>query len=118
MTFRVPLSACMQVLIQNSLIIMWLRSSILYPSVSWFDVLPLRSWSSYRANDIYGDGIIYYQVANAAKHQYYIFTITPKVIVMKLLSFKHIFILGALLAAGSVQAHAADEVTGKVRSWN
>lgn len=32
---------------------------------------------------------------------------------MKLLSFKHIFILGALLAAGSVQAHAADEVTGK-----
>jgi hypothetical protein len=28
--------------------------------------------------DIYGDGIIYYQVANAAKHQYYIFTITPK----------------------------------------
>ena len=29
-------------------------------------------------NDIYGDGIIYYQVANAAKHQYYIFTITPK----------------------------------------
>ena len=28
-------------------------------------------------NDIYGDGIIYYQVANAAKHQYYIFTITP-----------------------------------------
>lgn len=32
---------------------------------------------------------------------------------MKLLSFKHIFILGALLAAGSVQVHAADEVTGK-----
>ena len=32
---------------------------------------------------------------------------------MKLLSFKHIFILGALFAAGSVQAHAADEVTGK-----
>ena len=31
---------------------------------------------------------------------------------MKLLSFKHIFILGALLAAGSVQVHAADEVTG------
>ena len=32
---------------------------------------------------------------------------------MKLLSFKHIFIWGALLAAGSVQVHAADEVTGK-----
>ena len=32
---------------------------------------------------------------------------------MKLLSFKHIFFLGALLAAGSVQVHAADEVTGK-----
>ena len=32
---------------------------------------------------------------------------------MKLLSFKHIFILGTLLAAGSVQVHAADEVTGK-----
>lgn len=32
---------------------------------------------------------------------------------MKLLSFKYIFILGALLAAGSVQVHAADEVTGK-----
>ena len=32
---------------------------------------------------------------------------------MKLLSFKHIFILGALFAAGSVQVHAADEVTGK-----
>ena len=31
---------------------------------------------------------------------------------MKLLSFKHIFILGALLAAGFVQVHAADEVTG------
>ena len=29
---------------------------------------------------------------------------------MKLLSFKHIFILGALLAAGSVQAHAADKI--------
>lgn len=41
-----------------------------------------------------------------------------QIIVMKLLSFKHIFILGALLAAGSVQVHAADEVTGKVRSWN
>ena len=50
---------------------------------------------------------------NAAKHQYYIFTITQQIIVMKLLSFKHIFILGALLAAGSVQVHAADEVTGK-----
>lgn len=36
-----------------------------------------------------------------------------QIIVMKLLSFKHIFILGALLAAGSVQVHAADEVTGK-----
>ena len=32
---------------------------------------------------------------------------------MKLLSFKHIFILGALFAAGSVQVHAAGEVTGK-----
>lgn len=32
---------------------------------------------------------------------------------MKLLSFKHIFFLGALLAAGSVQVHAADEATGK-----
>ena len=32
---------------------------------------------------------------------------------MKLLSFKHIFIWGALLAAGSVQVHAADEVSGK-----
>lgn len=31
-----------------------------------------------KQEDIYGDGIIYYQVANAAKHQYYIFTITPK----------------------------------------
>lgn len=30
-----------------------------------------------KQEDIYGDGIIYYQVANAAKHQYYIFTITP-----------------------------------------
>ncbi len=32
---------------------------------------------------------------------------------MKLLSFKHILILGSLLAAGSVQVHAADEVTGE-----
>lgn len=31
-----------------------------------------------KQEDIYGDGIIYYQAANAAKHQYYIFTITPK----------------------------------------
>ncbi len=31
-----------------------------------------------KQEDIYGDGTIYYQVANAAKHQYYIFTITPK----------------------------------------
>lgn len=30
-----------------------------------------------KQEDVYGDGIIYYQVANAAKHQYYIFTITP-----------------------------------------
>lgn len=64
-------------------------------------------------NDIYGDGIIYYQVANAAKHQYYIFTITPKGYRYEIIEFKHIFILGALLAAGSVQVHAADEVTGK-----
>lgn len=37
---------------------------------------------------------------------------------MKLLSFKHIFILGALFAAGSVQVHAAGEVTGKSEGWN
>lgn len=28
--------------------------------------------------DIYGDGIMYYQVGSAQKHTYYIFTITPK----------------------------------------
>ena len=31
---------------------------------------------------------------------------------MKLLSFKHIFIIGGFFVAGSVQVHAADEVTG------
>ncbi len=28
-------------------------------------------------NDLYGDGTMYYEIANAPKHQYYLFTITP-----------------------------------------
>ena len=31
-----------------------------------------------RQTDLYGDGTMYYQICNAPKHQYYIFTITPK----------------------------------------
>ncbi len=31
-----------------------------------------------RQTDLYGDGTMYYQICNAPKHQYYLFTITPK----------------------------------------
>ncbi len=79
MTFHVPLSVCMQDLIQNSLIIMWLRSSIFYTHQFPGLMFCLYGHGHHtKQEDIYGDGTIYYQVANAAKHQYYIFTITPK----------------------------------------
>ena len=31
-----------------------------------------------KQTDMYGDGTMYYEICNAPKHQYYIFTITPK----------------------------------------